>query len=136
VSDTFTAEQRSTCMAAIRGKNTTPERVVRSALHKLGYRFALHRLDLPGKPDIVMPARRSIVLVHGCYWHMHSCKRGRSTPRTNAEFWKAKRSKNRARDKRVLGSLRRSGWRVLVIWECQTRDKRALHLRLAEFLKQ
>jgi DNA mismatch endonuclease (patch repair protein) len=111
-------------MAAIHGKDTTPERLVRSILHRLGFRFALHRPDLPGKPDIVMPARGAVVLVHGCYWHMHRCKRGRSTPTTNAAFWQAKRIRNRQRDREVIASLRRAGWRVVVVWECELRPKK------------
>jgi len=121
-------------MAAIRGKDTAPERIVRSILHRLGCRFALHRADLAGKPDIVMPARRAIVFVHGCYWHMHTCKRGRSTPATNAAFWRAKRTMNRDRDRRTLAKLRRAGWRVLVVWECQTSNPSALSQRLSDFL--
>lgn len=117
--DTLTATQRRKCMAAIRGKDTTPERIVRSVLHRLGCRFALHRADLPGKPDIVMPARGAVVFVHGCYWHMHTCKRGRSTPATNAAFWRAKREKNRQRDRWTVAALRRAGWRVFVVWECE-----------------
>ena len=134
MADTLTPAQRSKCMAAIRGKDTTPERIVRSVLHRLGCRFALHRTDLPGKPDIVMPARGLIVLVHGCYWHMHTCKRGRSTPTTNAAFWRAKRGRNRTRDRRTLAALRRAGWRVLVVWECQTRNAETLVGRLLAFL--
>ena len=122
------------CMASICGSDTTPERVVRSVLHRLGCRFALHRNDLPGKPDIVMPARGAIVLVHVCFWHMHSCKRGRSSPVTNAEFWQAKRTKNKERDRKTLAKLRREGWRVLVVWECQTPKVWSLSDRLSAFL--
>lgn len=132
--DTLTHIQRHKCMAAIRGTDTEPERVVRSALHRLGYRFALHRADLPGKPDIVMPAHQVIVFVHGCYWHMHTCKRGRSTPATNALFWRVKRAKNQQRDRKTSALLRRTGWRVLVVWECWTRDPRRLELKLRKFL--
>ncbi|MFN0132157.1 MAG: very short patch repair endonuclease [Phycisphaerales bacterium] len=132
MADTLTPAQRSDCMAAVRGKNTTPERTVRSILHRLGCRFALHRANLHGKPDIVMPARGLIVLVHGCFWHMHSCKRGRSTPATNAAFWNAKRTKNRARDRRTVSALRRAGWRVLVVWECQTGNAEELTARLSK----
>jgi len=112
-------QHRRKCMSLIRGKDTTPERIVRSVLHRLGFRFALHRADLPGKPDIVMPARRAVVFVHGCYWHMHACKRGRSAPVTNAAFWHTKRESNRKRDRKNASALRRAGWRVLVVWECE-----------------
>jgi DNA mismatch endonuclease (patch repair protein) len=111
-------------MAAIHGKDTTPERIVRSVLHRLGCRFALHRADLPGKPDIVMPARRAVVFVNGCYWHMHGCNRGRSTPVTNVLFWRTKREHNRKRDRRNFDALRRAGWRVLVVWECELNSSR------------
>jgi DNA mismatch endonuclease (patch repair protein) len=91
---------------------------VRSLLHRLGYRFRLHRADLPGRPDIVLPSRHKIILVHGCFWHMHRCKFGRVVPKTNEEFWKEKRLRNRDRDKITLRQLRQSGWDVLVLWEC------------------
>ena len=134
MADTLTPAQRRRCMAAIRGKDTTPERIVRSILHRLGCRFAVHRADLPGKPDIVMPARNAVVFVHGCFWHMHACKRGRSTPATNAAFWRAKRERTRTRDRRTLAALRRAGWRVLVVWECRMRDARTLEAGLRKFL--
>lgn len=133
MADTLTRAQRSKCMAAIRGKDTTPERIVRSMLHRLSCRFSLHRANLPGKPDIVMPARGLIVLVHGCYWHMHNCVRGRSTPVTNAPFWRTKRLNTRARDKHTLSALRSAGWRVLVVWECQTNNHEQLAKKLAAF---
>ena len=97
---------------------------MRSLLHRLGFRFALHRVDLAGKPDIVMPARRAVVLVHGCYWHMHNCKRGRSTPATHAAFWRTKRERNRERDRETLAALRRAGWRVVVVWECELKSSK------------
>lgn len=136
MTDNLTKKQRVKCMASIRGKDTTPERIVRSVLHRLGCRFALHRTDLPGKPDIVMPARNAIVFVHGCYWHMHTCKRGRSTPATNAAFWRKKRERNRERDRQTLASLRRTKWRILVIWECQTKNRHNLEVRLKRFLSE
>lgn len=119
MADTLTLAQRRRCMAAIRGKDTKPELAVRSIAHRLGFRFRLHGADLPGKPDLVFRSRRAVVFVHGCYWHSHTCKRGRSTPATNAPFWKAKRLRTRERDRVAIARLRRSGWRVLVIWECQ-----------------
>ena len=121
-------------MAAVKSRKTTPERLVRSVLHRLGCRFALHRVDLAGKPDIVMPARRRIVLVHGCFWHGHACARGRRAPVTNARYWQMKIERNRARDTRTLRALRRAGWRVLVVWECQIHDRARLAERLAKFL--
>jgi DNA mismatch endonuclease (patch repair protein) len=121
-------------MQAAKGRNTTPERVVRSMLHRLGWRFALHRADLPGKPDIVMPARGAVVLVHGCFWHGHWCPHGRRKPATNAAYWQAKITRNRLRDRRTIAALRRNGWRVLVVWECQTREPVELAERLSAFL--
>ena len=136
MADTLTAAPHCKCMAAIRGKNTTPERIVRSMLHRMGCRFSLHRADLPGKPDIVMPARESVVFVHGCYWHMHTCKRGRSTPSTNAVFWRAKRIRNKTRNRLTLAALPRLGWRVLTFWECQLGPRKIedARVRLARFL--
>ena len=119
MADTLTLAQRRRCMAAIRGKDTKPELTVRSIAHRLGFRFRLHAADLAGKPDLVFRSRRAVVFVHGCYWHSHTCKRGRSTPATNVAFWKSKRLRTRERDRAVIARLRRTGWRVLVIWECQ-----------------
>jgi DNA mismatch endonuclease (patch repair protein) len=121
-------------MAAIRGKDTKPELIVRSIAHRLGFRFRLHAVDLPGRPDLVFRSRRAVVFVHGCYWHMHTCKRGRGTPTTNAAFWRAKRTRNRERDRRALAALRRAGWRVLVVWECETRPPSRLVMVLTRFL--
>lgn len=133
--DTLTPAQRSKCMTSILGKDTKPELIVRNIAHRLGFRFRLHAVNLPGKPDLVFRSRRAVVFVHGCYWHMHACKRGRSTPATNPEFWRAKRNANRERDRRTLTALRRAGWRVLVVWECQTQDRAKLAERLSAFLK-
>lgn len=121
-------------MAAIRSRNTKPEMIVRRLVHRLGFRFRLHRRDLPGRPDLVFPRLRKIVEVRGCYWHMHDCSFGRVTPRTNANFWHVKRSGNVRRDMRNLARLRALGWEVLVVWECQTRDLSALKGKLARFL--
>lgn len=136
MADTLTPAQRRKCMAAIRAKDTRPELVVRSIAHRLGYRFRLHAPDLPGRPDMVFRSRRVVVFVHGCYWHMHNCKRGCSTPATNAAFWQAKRAENRRRDRRTLAALRRAGWRVIVLWECQTRDVVQLGRRLSSSLSR
>lgn len=134
MADNLNPAQRRACMQAVKSSHTTPERLIRSIVHRLGYRFALHRADLPGKPDIVMPARRSIVLVHGCFWHGHQCSRGRREPVTNALYWRMKIERNRRRDRRALTALRRAGWRVLVVWECQIRDRDKLAVRIAGFL--
>lgn len=121
-------------MRAIKGRNTGPELIVRRLLYATGYRFRLHRRDLPGRPDVVLPRHRVAILIHGCFWHRHTCRRGRSTPSTRRAFWLAKFAANAARDRRALRALRGEGWRVLVVWECQTRDMERLRGRLAAFL--
>ena len=135
MTDVLTAEQRHRCMSRIRGRNTQPEGIVRRLVHRLGYRFRLHLPNLPGKPDLTLPRLHKIIFVHGCFWHLHRCRYGRVTPATNADFWSRKRSENRERDKRVLGSIRKAGWSVLVVWECQTKDLDKLESRLIAFLK-
>lgn len=132
--DTVSAEVRSRIMASIRGRDTTPELVVRSTLHRLGFRFRIHTRTLPGSPDVVLAKHRAVIFVHGCFWHAHRCRAGRKAPKTNAAFWQAKRDGNRARDRRVVRALRRAGWRVLVLWECQLRDAARLERALRGFL--
>lgn len=121
-------------MRAVKGKNTRPEQAVRSLLHRLGYRFRLHRRDLPGTPDIVLPGRKAVVLVHGCFWHGHDCKRGSRTPKANAEYWIKKISRNKDRDQQTRSALAALGWRVLVVWECEIKDREALAERLRGLL--
>ncbi len=123
-------------MAAIRGKDTGPEMVVRSLLHRLGYRFRLHRKDLPGKPDIYLPRYRTAVFVHGCFWHMHDCKYGQVVPKTNAEFWRKKRESNVERDARNLTAITERGWQPIVIWECETRNPVTLRQKLLALLER
>ena len=123
MADVHTPEQRSRNMAAIRGGDTKPEMRVRALLHALGYRFRLHRKDLPGKPDIVLPKYRTVIFVHGCFWHCHDCRYGSVVPSTRADFWAAKRAE-----------LESVGWRVETIWECDTRDEGRLRLVLGEKL--
>jgi DNA mismatch endonuclease (patch repair protein) len=132
--DTLTPSQRSACMAAIRGADTRPEMAVRRLVHSLGHRYRLHHRKLPGTPDLVLPRHKCVVFVHGCFWHMHYCKRGKSTPRTNAEFWRTKRERTRIRDRRNIAALKRAGWRVFVVWECQTREPLKLADRLDAFI--
>jgi DNA mismatch endonuclease, patch repair protein len=131
VADVHSSETRSRNMAAIRSVNTKPEMRVRSALHALGYRFRLHRKDLPGRPDIVLPRLRTVIFVHGCFWHCHRCKYGSVVPATRADFWAAKRAGNVARDRRNRSALRRAGWRVFVLWECEVRTAAAAEARVA-----
>src|SRR6267378_3247979 len=134
MTDVLTREQRSRCMAAIRGKHTKPELIVRSVLHGMGYRFRLHRTDLPGKPDIVLPKSKTLVFVHGCFWHMHRCRLGRVIPATNAQFWQSKRTGNVQRDKRNARKLKADGWRVISVWESWTKQPDELNKRLASLL--
>jgi len=121
-------------MSRIRGKDTDPERKVRSIVHQLGFRFRLHVKDLPGSPDIVLPRLRKVIFVHGCFWHMHNCKYGRVTPATNSDFWKLKREGNRMRDLKTRRMLQKAGWKVVVVWECELRDSEKLMTRIQRFL--
>ena len=132
--DVFDAQTRSRVMRAVKGKNTRPEQRVRSLLHSLGYRFRLHRKDLPGSPDIVLPGRRAVVFVHGCFWHGHDCKRGNRAPKANAEYWRKKLAANVARDQARQADLKARGWRVLVVWECELKDLDVLAEQLRGFL--
>jgi DNA mismatch endonuclease (patch repair protein) len=119
--DVHTTEQRSRNMAAIKGIDTKPEMRVRSALYSLGYRYRLHKKDLPGKPDIVLPRLRIAIFVHGCFWHSHSCRWGCSVPKTRAEFWADKRKATVERDNGNERKLNALGWDVVVVWECQSK---------------
>jgi DNA mismatch endonuclease (patch repair protein) len=135
MADRLSIEARSALMGRIHSKDTKPEMVVRRMLHGMGYRYVLHDRRLPGSPDIVFPARKKIVLVHGCFWHGHHCGRG-FRPARNAQFWSEKIDGNRARDRKNVRRLRAEGWSVLTVWECATRRDRlaALERRLALFL--
>jgi DNA mismatch endonuclease (patch repair protein) len=134
--DNLTGQQRRKNMASVKGKDTRPEKIVRSLLHRLGYRFRLHRRDLPGKPDIVFPSRRKVVFVHGCFWHMHKCYRGRARPSTNAEFWQVKRRGTVNRDRRTLKALADQGWSACAVWECKLKDLEKIRARLESFLER
>ena len=134
--DVFTKEKRSQIMAKIKGKDTKPEKVVRSLLHQMGYRFRLHRSDLPGNPDIVLPKHKKVIFVHDCFWHGHKkCKRA-ARPKTHVEFWNAKIDGNIRRDSRVRRALRLQGWSVLVVWQCELRNREKLRKRLQRFMEQ
>ena len=119
MADIKSKEERSKNMAAIRAKNTEPELKVRSFLHKSGLRFRLHKKDLPGKPDIVLPRFHTIVFIHGCFWHMHRGCKNAVLPRSNRKFWKEKLLGNVTRDKKYKVMLKKAGWKVIVVWECQ-----------------
>jgi len=134
MTDTLTPQERSRRMAAVRPVDTKPEFIVRRLVHGMGYRYRLHRRDLPGTPDLVFPARRAVVFVHGCFWHRHEgCALAR-IPKSRVEFWTRKLEGNRERDARELKELRAAGWRVLIIWECELKNPKTLARRLRRFL--
>ncbi|MBN1805981.1 MAG: DNA mismatch endonuclease Vsr [Sedimentisphaerales bacterium] len=121
-------------MSHNKGKDTTPEVFVRKQIYSLGFRYRLHRKNLPGCPDMVFPGKKKVIFVNGCYWHRHNCKKGRSMPATRKKFWQSKFQKTILRDRRNLRKLRKSGWRVLTVWECQIRDIQKLSVKLSNFL--
>lgn len=130
--DRISAEDRSKIMSRVKQRDTKPEIIVRSLLHKLGYRFRLHRKDLPGTPDIFLPKYSSVIFVHGCFWHGHSCKRGK-LPETRKDFWTAKLLGNVARDKRNIIELHKLGYRTLVLWQCELNEPETIANRLNSF---
>ena len=132
--DTISPARRSAVMARIKGRNTGPELAVRRLVHGMGYRFRLHRKDLPGRPDLVFSPRKKVIFVHGCYWHRHEGCRFAYSPKSNLEFWTTKFSSNVARDRRVEQELAQLGWKVLTIWECEIADAERLRGNLVEFL--
>ncbi|MDR6293765.1 DNA mismatch endonuclease (patch repair protein) [Inquilinus ginsengisoli] len=123
-------------MRRIRSKDTAPEMAVRRLLHGMGYRYRLHRKDVPGKPDLIFAGRRKVIFIHGCFWHQHAgCREGR-LPKSNAAYWLPKLERNQARDKAALEHLAASGWDALVVWECETKDLNASARKLRNFLDQ
>jgi len=132
---TRTREQISEQMRRIRKVDTKPELLVRRLAHRLGYRYRLHRRDLPGTPDLVFPSKRKVVLVHGCFWHQHHCPLGSKKPRTNVHYWLPKLARNKDRDVTAQRALEKLGWSILVVWECETRDESRLTKRLRRFLR-
>ena len=136
MTDIFDPEKRSQIMSRIRGRDTKPELIVRRVAHGLGFRFRLHRKDLPGRPDIVFPRHQAVIVVHGCFWHRHpGCKRA-SSPKTREGYWQNKFEDNVVRDKRNETALRDLGWKVMVIWECETKDHEAVAARIESFLRR
>lgn len=134
MADVYDTETRKRVMRAVHSENTKPEKLVRSLLHRLGFRFRLHCKKLPGAPDIVLPSRRIAIFVHGCFWHGHDCTRGGRIPKSNTEYWIDKREKNRLRDRRVITELTDCGWRSVVVWECETNDLEGLSVVLLKAL--
>ncbi|MQW06366.1 DNA mismatch endonuclease Vsr [Sinorhizobium meliloti] len=135
MADRFPPEHRSWLMSRISQKNTMPEMKVRKAAHALGFRFRLHRKDLPGKPDVVFPSRKAAIFVHGCFWHQHPGCRKASIPETRKDFWLAKLQRNVHRDVENVEALTTRGWKVLIVWECETRDTDILTGSLLRFLR-
>ncbi len=133
MTDIVSKGTRSRMMSAVPQADSKPELLVRRMLHTMGYRYRLHRRNLPGTPDIVFPGRRKVIFVHGCFWHRHGCRKT-TTPKSNQEYWKAKFDDNRRRDRRVVAQLRQRGWEVLVVWECQTKRRNWLVQYLVRFL--
>jgi DNA mismatch endonuclease (patch repair protein) len=134
MSDVFSKEKRSWIMSRVKGRDTKPEILVRSFIHRMGFRFRIHGRDLPGNPDIVLPRYGKVIFVHGCFWHGHKrCPRSKR-PTTHKGFWNKKLDQNIERDKRFRRMLRQRGWRVLVVWECETRKQEKLLRKLEGFL--
>lgn len=133
MTDTRSPSQRHQIMSAVKQKNTGPELTLRRALHNLGYRYRLHRADLPGTPDIVFPRRRCVIFVHGCFWHGHKCTKGQ-LPKSRLEYWAPKVESNAARDARHRSQLEVAGWKVMEVWQCELRDLPQLLPRIQKFL--
>ena len=134
MSDVFPPEQRSWIMGRVKGENTSVEIKVRSLIHRLGYRFRLYRKDLPGKPDLVFPSRKKVIFVHGCFWHGHDCTRGARIPKANREYWTAKIKRNSERDTKNYFLLDSLGWKVLVVWECESKNSKWLENVINNYL--
>uniref|UniRef100_A0A9E8A1E0 Very short patch repair endonuclease n=1 Tax=Bosea sp. NBC_00436 TaxID=2969620 RepID=A0A9E8A1E0_9HYPH len=133
--DRIPPEKRSANMARVRHKDTHPEMIVRHTAFALGYRYRLHAQGLPGRPDLVFPGKKAVIFVHGCFWHQHHGCRKATIPQSRREFWTAKLNRNVERDREVSLALEEMGWRVLVVWECETRAVASLTERLGTFLK-
>lgn len=134
--DTFTVVERAAIMRRVHGKHTAPEMAVRRMVHGMGFRYALHRADLPGNPDLVFPCRRKVIFVHGCFWHGHACRAGRNRPSSNRDYWIPKLERNHARDAASRRRLRNLGWDVLTVWECQLKNPGRIGERLWKFLSR
>jgi DNA mismatch endonuclease (patch repair protein) len=134
VTDHVNRRKRSLIMASVHSKDTKPELAVRSLVHALGYRYRLHVATLPGKPDLVFPSRRKIIFVHGCFWHRHARCRYATSPKTRSDFWQEKFLTNVARDRRTRRELKKMGWSLLTVWQCELKNPQKLEVRIDEFL--
>ncbi len=134
--DVFSKEKRSQIMSCVSGKNTKPELIVRSLLHHMRYRFRLHRKDLPGKPDIILPKYKKVIFIHGCFWHGHkNCTRSKR-PTTNNEFWQKKLDRNMQHDKEIVHNLKGLGWDILIVWTCEIKNIDQLKDKILKFLEE
>ena len=133
--DVFTPDQRSAVMRRVKGRDTAPELKLRQLLTRLRLRYRLHRKDLPGSPDVAFMGKKTVIFMHGCFWHGHDCKRGARQPKANADYWLAKIGRNRARDAANMEKLAAMGWRPVVVWECELKDEPALLARLSDLFK-
>jgi DNA mismatch endonuclease (patch repair protein) len=136
VTDRFDKSKRSAIMSAVHSKDTNPEIIVRKLVHAMGYRYRLHSKGLPGKPDLVFSGKRKVIFVHGCFWHRHMRCPKASTPKTRVDFWQEKFDANVARDKRTELALKKEGWSVLTVWQCELKDIQRLAKRFTDFLEQ
>jgi len=136
MTDKLTKLQRRICMSHNKGKDTFPELFIRKLIYSLGYRYCLHRKDLPGCPDLVFPKRKKVIFINGCFWHRHTCKKGRSIPVNRKKFWQQKFKRTIERDKCNYKALKKLGWKILVVWECQTKKPEKLINKISKFLKQ
>ena len=136
MTDVFSEEQRSYVMSRVGSKNTKPELLVRSFLHRVGFRFRIHGRKLPGNPDLVLPKHQTVVFVHGCFWHRHKDCRRATMPASRVEFWKDKFDKNVARDRKNLALLKETGWRAIVLWECEITNVKGREERLAKLAEE
>ena len=132
--DHISSDLRSRLMGRIRGRNTKPEMLIRRMVHRMGFRYRLHRQDLPGTPDLVFPSRKKVIFVHGCFWHQHDCPRG-ARPTSNKKFWDAKLDNNIRRDQEAMSLLEDRGWSILVVWECEMKNLEELKDRMKAFLR-
>ena len=123
--DVYSREKRSAVMRAVKSENTTPELALRKALFALGFRYRLNVKALPGKPDLVFPKYKTVIFVHGCFWHGHNCKRGKRVPKSNTQYWKEKIARNKKRDAKNAAALRKLSWQVITLWECELKDANA-----------
>jgi len=132
--DVFEPDKRSDIMRRVKSGDTKPEMVVRKMVHAMGFRFRLHRRDLPGTPDLVLPRHHKVILVHGCFWHGHDCPAGHKRPKSNTAYWRRKLERNCLRDAENLAKLKAMGWDVLILWECEIRNAKNMRLQLERFL--